>query len=338
MKYSAWMPAAPPRCCCCSARCSWSAKARPRSCSTSAGGAHRPQARPALQVAAGRNRAHLRPSPADPGGGTERYLTSEKKDVSVDFSPSAGSPTCAISTAPPTATRRSPPIASRRSSPTRCATRSMRTPCSGGLGDRSKVLADQPGRDQQGRGPPWAADLRHPHQAHRPADRWRGDRAGLPPDARAAPAGEASQLRAEGQETKQKIESRPTARARCCWPRPSATRRSCAAKAMPGGRADLCAGRAARFPLLRLPAQPEAYRQAFAGGDSAIVLERNDPFLQFHAQRPVTLARVRPVGGAVPGRDDRGPVPVRRPGGWKRPPSGCRTCPTSTCAGSAGSS
>jgi membrane protease subunit HflC len=74
----------------------------------------------------------------------ERYLTSERKDVSVDFFAIGGSRTCARSTAPPAVTRMLRPRAWRRSSRTRCATRSTRAPCSKLVsGDRADVIGKQ---------------------------------------------------------------------------------------------------------------------------------------------------------------------------------------------------
>ena len=91
----------------------------------------------------------------------------------------------------------------------------------------------------------------------------------------------ASQLRAEGQETKQKIESEADRQSQVLL----AEAERDAQKLRGEGDAEaarIYAQAAQRDPAFyAFQRSLEAYRQAFAGGDSVIVLERNDPFLQY---------------------------------------------------------
>ena len=91
----------------------------------------------------------------------------------------------------------------------------------------------------------------------------------------------ASQLRAEGEEQKQKIESEADRQSQVLL----AEAERDAQKLRGEGDAEstrLYAEAADRDPaFFAFQRSLDAYRKAFAGGDSVIVLERNDPFLQY---------------------------------------------------------
>ena len=283
MKFSAWMSGWSLPCCCLlgSVFVVSEGPVRDRA-EPGQGGAHRHRARPALQGAAGRNGAGLRQAACRSWPPSPSATSPPRRRTSASTSSrSARSRTCATSTAPPAATSRSPRSAWRRSSRTPCATRSTRARCRKwcpaiatrswqaqlvGINKGAAVLGHQ--------------DLRHPHQAHRPADRRRGDPAGVPAHERAAQAGrQPVARRGRGAVADHPVRGRPPAggdrrrgRTRCAE---AARRGRCR------GRAHLCRGGQSRPGFYAFQRSLEAYRRAFASGDSVIVLDRNDPFLQY---------------------------------------------------------
>lgn len=211
----------------------------------------------------------------------ERYLTSEKKDVSVDF--------FAIGRISNVrdfyrATNGDEKVAADRLAPIiKDALRNeinARTLQQVVSGDRSKVLATQLAAINKGAATLGVqiSDIRIKRidlptggevieQVYR---RMRAQRQQV-----------ASQLRAEGQETKQKIESEADRQSQVLL----AEAERDAQKLRGEGDAEaarIYAQAAQRDPAFyAFQRSLEAYRQAFSGGDSVIVLERNDPFLQY---------------------------------------------------------
>ena len=257
-------------------------RAQPRhaSCApTSSPGLH-------FKCAAGRERARVRPPPRSarrrPGAlphrreeGRQRRLLRDRRidDVRAFYRATGGDE------------RRADAAPGADHQATRCATRSTRAPCSRWCPATAPTSsASQLDSHQRRRRDARHRDRRHAHQAHRPAaptakssatvyNRMRAAApAGRQPAARRRRGAGAHSIRAEADRDQ----------AGAAWPKPSATRRSCAAKAMPKPPASTREA-ANRGPgVLRLPAQPGGLpRRRSPTARRVIVLDTDDPFLQY---------------------------------------------------------
>ena len=213
----------------------------------------------------------------------ERYLTSEQQGRQRRLlRDRPASRTCARSTAPPAATKSIAIAAPGADHQGLAAQRDqLAHAAAGGVRRSHRVIGKQLDAINKRRRHARREDHRHPHQAHRPAAGQQRDQVGLRPHARAAPAGRqpaARRRRGAGADDPRPGRPRAGGDRR---PRPSATRRSCAARAMPKPPR-IYAQAASRDPAFyAFQRSLEAYRKSFADGEGVIVLERDDPFLQY---------------------------------------------------------